>query len=422
VAAVGGGNAGRAALPARWRNAALPRFLLLYGALYAGFGVQSPYLPALLAGRGLRPEAIATVLAAGTAIRLAAGPAAGRLADRRDRPKLIFAGCAVMAALFGLGYGALRGFWPLLAIGLCQAAALAPLAPLSDTLALAAAAPAAARQSPGFSYGWVRGAGSAAFILGSLASGQAIERLGTAVIVWLNAALLAAAAVLTPLVPRLERRPLSDSRPLSDNRRAACKSTCGRDVRAPRAGVADLLRLQPFRRAIIVAALILGSHAMHDSFAVIRWEAAGISPGMAGLLWSEGVAGEVVVFLLLGRPLLDRFGPAGAATLSAAAGILRWGVMAETASLPAMIAVEPLHGLTFALLHLACMQIFAETVPPPLAATALTLYGTVGIGVATALLTWLSGLLYADFGAHGFWAMAALCAVALPLARGLRSN
>ncbi|MGC1890565.1 MAG: hypothetical protein WA709_31545, partial [Stellaceae bacterium] len=43
-------------------------------------GVQSPYLPSLLELRNLTPEALATLLAAGPAIRLVAGPAAGRLA------------------------------------------------------------------------------------------------------------------------------------------------------------------------------------------------------------------------------------------------------------------------------------------------------------------------------------------------------
>jgi hypothetical protein len=68
-------------------------------------------------------------------------------------------------------------------------------------------------------------------------------------------------------------------------------------------------------------------------------------------LWSLSVAAEVVVFLLVGRPLLDRIGPAGAAMLSAGAGVVRWAVMAETAWLPAVAAIEPLHGLTFALLR-----------------------------------------------------------------------
>jgi MFS_1 like family len=62
-----------------------------------------------------------------------------------------------------------------------------------------------------------------------------------------------------------------------------------------------------------------------------------------------------MVFLFAGRPLLDRLGPAGAAMLAAAAGIVRWAVMAETAWLPALAAIEPLHGLSFALLHLTCM-------------------------------------------------------------------
>ncbi len=113
-------------------------------------------------------------------------------------------------------------------------------------------------------------------------------------------------------------------------------------------------------------------------------------------------------------------GPARAAMVAASAGVLRWEVMAQTAWLPAMMVIEPMHGLTFALLHLAAMRLMAEIVPPRLAATALTLYGTVAIGAATALATLISGPLYARFGAEGFWVMAALCAAALPIAAGLR--
>ena len=50
---------------------------------------------------------------------------------------------------------------------------------------------------------------------------------------------------------------------------------------------------------------------MHDAFAMIRWSKAGISPGASGFLWSLSVVAEVVVFLLIGLPLLDRIGPAG---------------------------------------------------------------------------------------------------------------
>jgi PPP family 3-phenylpropionic acid transporter len=159
---------------------------------------------------------------------------------------------------------------------------------------------------------------------------------------------------------------------------------------------------------------------MHDSFAVIRWSAAGISPVTASVLWSESVAAEVVVFFLLGPVLLDRLKPAGAMALAAAAGALRWAVMAESADIVALALMQPLHGLTFALFHLACMRVLAAIVPPGLAATAQAIYGTLAIGAATSVLTLLSGVLYARLGAHGFWVMAALCAAALPLTLGLR--
>jgi PPP family 3-phenylpropionic acid transporter len=61
-------------------------------------------------------------------------------------------------------------------------------------------------------------------------------------------------------------------------------------------------------------------------------------------------------------------------------------------------------------------------VPPGLEGTAQALYGTVGIGAASALLTLVSGVLYGRFGAQGFWLMAALCALALPLTFKLRTS
>jgi PPP family 3-phenylpropionic acid transporter len=77
--------------------------------------------------------------------------------------------------------------------------------------------------------------------------------------------------------------------------------------------------------------------------------------------------------------------------------------------------VQPLHGLTFALLHLACMRLIVRLVPPGLEGTAQAIYAALGVGVASALLTAASGLLYARFGPAAFWAMALLSAAALPL-------
>jgi PPP family 3-phenylpropionic acid transporter len=122
----------------------------------------------------------------------------------------------------------------------------------------------------------------------------------------------------------------------------------------------------------------------------------------------------------VGPALVTWLTPAGAIAVAALAGVLRWAVMAQSSEVVALALVQPLHGITFALLHLACMRLIARTVPQGLEGTAQALYGTLGIGLATALLTVLSGALYARLDSQGFWVMAALCALALPLTLRLR--
>jgi PPP family 3-phenylpropionic acid transporter len=66
------------------------------------------------------------------------------------------------------------------------------------------------------------------------------------------------------------------------------------------------------------------------------------------------------------------------------------------------------------------MRVLARTVPRGLEGAAQAIYGTVGIGAASAVLTLVSGALYARMGAQGFWGMAALCALAAPVTWKLR--
>jgi PPP family 3-phenylpropionic acid transporter len=380
----------------------LTSFVLLYAAMYAAFGVASPFLPAFVNARGLAPEQLGLVLASGTAVRLLSSPLAGRIGDLTQALRTVLVVCTALAASVTLGYLPAHGFWILLGMSLLHAASLAPITVLADALALGSASPPPGSGRRGFEYGWVRGTGSAAFIAGTLLSGQAVSAFGLELIVYLQAALLGAAAIAATLVPELVHRRTAQA------------------VREPAAGVLILVRLPLFRNLVLVAALILGSHAMHDAFAVIRWSAAGIGPATASLLWSESVAAEVLVFFVIGPAVVNLLTPAGALAVAALAGMLRWAVAAQTTDLMALALVQPLHGITFALLHLACMRLIARIVPPGLEGTAQAIYGTVGIGAAVALLTLVSGALYARLGAQGFWVMSALCALALPLTWKLR--
>lgn len=379
------------------RFSPLARFVILYAALYAAFGAVSPFLPAYFKDRGLTAQDISLVIGLGTAIRLVAGPLAGRLADRRRTWRGTLSVCTAGAGAMSLAYLMAHGFGGILLAGLAQSALLAPVTPLADALALSASLP---RGGKGFEYGVVRGAGSAAFVAGSIVAGHIAALRGLAIPVWFNAFLLGAASLTTLTVPPV----LTGPRVLRPG------------------GFRDflrLMRLRGFRRLLLVAALVLGSHALHDTFAVIRWRDAGISTATASLLWSESVIAEVAVFFLAGPALLRQLGPAGAAMLAAGAGVVRWSVLGATVEIVPLMLVEPLHGLTFALLHLAGMRVIGTTVPSHLAATAQALYATAAVGAATALLTLASGFLYTWLEGHAFFVMAALCAAALPLAAGM---
>ena len=125
----------------------------------------------------------------------------------------------------------------------------------------------------------------------------------------MQAALLVGVAFGSRLVPGIDARLSQDAI----------------EARSAWGGVRELIRIAVFRRLLLVAALIYGSHAMHDGFAVIRWNAAGIGPTAVSVLWSESVAAEVLVFFLIGPALINRLGPGGAAALAASAGIVRAG-------------------------------------------------------------------------------------------------
>ncbi len=367
--------------------------MALYAALFAAFGAASPFIPAFLLSHSLRPEAIGVVLGIGTLVRLAGGPIGGRLADRLCMPRLVLVVYTATAAVIAFAYLPAYALWPLLVVSVAHAMTLAPITPIADALTLESTI-----AGSGFEYGWVRGAGSAAFIVGTLVAGYAVGRRGLSSVIYLNGGLLAAAACFAARVP--------------DLRATVPRGAAG--------GVGTLLRLPVFRRLMLVAALIQGSHALHDGFVVIYWRSLGIGDTTIGVLWSLSVAAEVVVFVFIGRWLLDRLGPAGASMLAAAGGIVRWALLAETTSVLGAALAEPLHGLTFALQHLACMRLIGAVVPVELASTAQAFYGTVAVGAASAVLTLGSGPLYARFGGGGFWAMAGLCALAVPLSAGLR--
>jgi MFS transporter, PPP family, 3-phenylpropionic acid transporter len=203
-----------------------------------------PFLPALLHERGLGPSEIGAVLAAGTAVRLIAGPVISRFADQHGKHQQSLTVLVAMAAVIAFGYSLPAGFAIFLLVSVAHASALAPIVPIADAMTLAAA-------PKQFQYGWVRGGASAAFVVGAVGAGQVTQATSLGGIVWMNGTMLALAAVAALRLPR---------------------NVLDRPVVQRQANVRALFQAPGFLPLMALAALVLGSHALHDGFEVLRWQ------------------------------------------------------------------------------------------------------------------------------------------------------
>ncbi|WP_198373085.1 MFS transporter, partial [Roseomonas rosulenta] len=213
-------------------------------------------------------------------------------------------------------------------------------------------------------------------------------------VAWLLAGALLAAAIAALLLPRGEAH-----------------------ARRPGGAFRSVVALPAFRRVLLVSALIQGSHAAYYAFGSIHWAASGVAPSVIGLLWAWSVVAEVAVFAW-GRPIAERLGARGLALVAAGAGVLRWGITAESVALPALAVAQALHALTFGAMHLATMRVMQQAIPAHVAGTAQTLLAA-GIGAAMMAGTLAAGWGYAAVGAAVFWGMAGMCLLAVGAVHGL---
>jgi MFS transporter, PPP family, 3-phenylpropionic acid transporter len=374
-------------------RSSFPVFALTFAAIYGAFGTESPFFPSFLSARGLSVARIGVLLSMGMMVRLVVGPWLGLMADAVGAKRILVPATFASGTLILL-YLPHWSFWPVLVVSLLHATAIAPLG-LTDALAIYAS-----ERERVFSYGWVRGVGSASFVGGTLASGILVAHLG------LRSTLVAAAVLF--LASTLFCLPLPATR-------GSAEPVLARDVRGL---VAD----RQFSLMLVYAGLLIGSHAFNDTFAVLSWRASGIQPQLISFLWSESVLAELAVFFLIGPALLRRWSIARCALLAAVGGLVRWSLLASSSDLMVLLVAQSLHGLSFSLAHLTCMRVIVERVPERLAATAQMGYGTVSVGLSTAVLTLFSGSLYAAWGVRGFWIMAGLCVGAAGVAIAIRSS
>jgi MFS transporter, PPP family, 3-phenylpropionic acid transporter len=361
-----------------WR---LSSFYFWYFAIIGAF---SPYFARWLHGLGLSGVAIGSIMAMWYGTRIVSPPVWSHICSNSRAPERWLHLGAVAAALSFGGFLFASEFWPLLLVMTAFGFFANAIMPQFEALTLARLGPRRV------DYGRIRVWGSVGFLLVAVAYGPLLERVGEHTLPWLILPLLAA-TVLAAL--------------------ANGHVTEHLDAAIPRLG--DVLRRREVRLFLLVVLLMQTGFGPFYVFFTIHLAEHGHSGDVIGMLWGLGVLAEIAVFALLPR-LLPRLDAGSILRFCIAATVLRWSMVALLPeSLPAMVAAQLMHALSFGAFHAACMQRVAEFFPGRLGQHGQGLLYGFSSGIGGVLGALMAGALWElHHGIGAFLGGAAICAAA----------
>ncbi|MBP1806092.1 MFS transporter [Rubellimicrobium aerolatum] len=366
------------------------RTALFYSTLFMGPALSAVYSGVWMAGKGLGPEEIGVVNALPLLLMLLLNQGVGRVADRAADWRGVIVGASWLAAAAALGFLAVDGFWGILLVWTLATVPHGAVVPVID----AAAVRMTARR--GSAFGALRAWGTIGY-LGVLAgAGWGLERLGGGAYVPLLVGLGLLRALAALGLPRF---------------RAPEGGVAGGAAGATTPGARSLREvMRPwFLLPLVGWAAIYGSHTVLNAFQGLLWQAQGIGLGTIGLLIGVGAAAETAV--LLGyRRLFGRFRARTLMLASAGVTVARWAAMALEPGLPVLWALQALHGVTYAMGFLACVQFIANWTSEDIAAEAQGFFVVLQQGMSVAAMAgfgWLMG----DWGAGAHWGTAGFAAL-----------
>lgn len=369
---------------------------LSYAAFYSSkfvlLGVQLPFLSGWLALKGLSAPEIGLITGAALSLRLLFGPFVAYWADSQsDRLR----GLRAIALTFALSAAALM--LPAGKMAIAAAAAIlmwsfGVLVPLTDSAVMRADRAGLAN------FGQARATGSLAFLMTTLAGGEALTRLGLGA----AAPIMAAAAATTFLIGAALPRP-------AESADAPRRPNLVGDVKR-------LLSPRVFLLALAAAALVQGAHAVYYAFSILHWSSLGYSPRVVGALWATGVGAEIIMLTRM-RALTRRLNPAVLIAAGAVGAVLRWTLIGLEPPLALLFLVQTLHALSFAATYVGTIEFLWRATPARLINSAMTLNSTAGVGAATGIATIVAGHVYAASGPQtAYFMMAAMAGAGLVLA------
>lgn len=247
-------------------------------------------------------------------------------------------------------------------------------------------------------YGPTRMWGSIGFIAGAAVDGAVSSWLGIGALLWVFILALLAMACAALL-------------PIGDEVVAAQPS-------GSLGAWGPLLTHRVFMLALLASVLVQSSHAAYYAFGTLRLDRLGAPAALIAVFLMLAPLAELIVFRLTGA-VAERWLLAALMGTAVAGSVVRWAVWTLSPSVPVLLGMQALHGLTFGMMQVAFVQTLRRHVDPTLVAPAQGLYAALGTGGGTAVMTAVAGHWFDLSPALAFGAMAVCAALAAPLVLAL---
>ncbi|HUJ85498.1 MAG TPA: MFS transporter [Burkholderiales bacterium] len=346
------------------------RLAVFYFAYFAYVGAFTPYFPVYLAGRGLPPTEIATVLAMPQLARVFAPAFWGWLADRADaRRAVVVASCAALVA----GFAAIPftpGFRAITLLVALTSIFSAGGLPLVEAITLSVLAGRSGH------YGPIRLWGSIGFIVAVLVVGAWLDTHAPAGLAGVLLVLALAALAASVVLPRA-----AGASPAAGEGDGPCAARASASV-----------------RALIGAGFCMAAaHGALYAFFTLHLQRLGYSGKSIGALWTLGVLAEILVFVYL-PALFRRFSLRAILLFSLLAAVVRFAAIGWAAGFVTVLVIaQVLHAATFGAFHAASVVAVQRMFPAAAHARGQALFSSIaygGGGAGGALLAgwaWQSG-------------------------------
>lgn len=113
---------------------------------------------------------------------------------------------------------------------------------------------------------------------------------------------------------------------------------------------------------LLASTIYYSGHSMYDAYYSLQLSRLGFDHGFIGLAWSVGVVVEIGLMLAAPR-FIHRINSSSLLVFCAAMACCRWTLLSMFTSAPLLLAIQPLHAVTFGLWYLSLVKHVQERAP-----------------------------------------------------------